>query len=93
MIASGGAGRTSHVLEALDHGADAVALASILHYAPDAASAGSESVAAGVVEGNHRYLERAAPGFSKVQPVALSALKASIRAHGYPPGRVIGVSA
>ncbi|GEM_PF-11488 len=73
VIACGGAGRRSHVEEVVAAGrADAVCLASMLHYA-DVAPRTAEQVAA--QEGNTEYL-KSRRGFSKVQGATIPQIKA-----------------
>lgn len=91
VIASGGAGRVAHVVDAFDGGADAVALASMLHYAPTAADAG-RGPAGEVDEGNRQYLERGR-AFSKVETADLSEIRMALVREGYLPGRSAGVPA
>lgn len=79
VIACGGAGKLDHVYDVIARGhADAVSVASILHYervmAQDAVDGYAE-------EGNMEYL-RSGRQFSRIQPTTLEAIKSSLLQHG-----------
>ncbi len=79
VIACGGAGRAEHVAEVIGAGqADAVALASILHYAAVDRCFEDDDFSA---EGNLEYL-KSGRKFSRIQPVSLPDLKAGLRERG-----------
>lgn len=81
VIACGGAGSVAHVLEVLRDGqANAVCLASILHYHVLRAH-GPEAVLSG--EGNTEYL-RSPRGFSKIQDASLPNIKTYLTERGVP---------
>ncbi len=80
VIACGGAGTVRHVSEVIEQGqADAVCLASMLHYR----LVRQDDTAPGhVVEGNLEYL-RSRTGFSKVEEASLEEIKAHLRERGH----------
>ena len=81
VIACGGAGSVDHVRQAFDEGnADAVAVASILHYDCLNGPAVDDDFSA---EGNVEYL-RSKKTFSKVQPASVAEIKRHLLAHGIP---------
>ncbi len=81
VIAGGGAGSIEHVVEVVKRGkADAVSLASILHYRAIRGFAVEHDFAD---QGNTEYL-RSGRGFSKVADVSLGELKAELRRRGVP---------
>jgi cyclase len=87
VIACGGAGTAGHVRDVIEDGdADAVAVASILHYAVIRADAYREDV---FTEGNIEFL-RSGQGFSRVTPTDLWSLKKALTAHGVPARMVSG---
>lgn len=82
VIACGGAGTVQHVCEVVTDGrADAVSLASVLHYHTirhhDVLGDFSE-------EGNTEYLARSRAGFSKIREAALPDVRAALQAAGIP---------
>lgn len=82
VIASGGAGEVAHVAEAATKGkADAVCLASMLHYE---FLEHNESADDFTEEGNIEYLKnrRGYQGYSKVQPASLSKIKEHLLFNG-----------
>lgn len=77
VIAGGGAGNAVHVVEVIrEGGADAVALASVLHY-----KALSDLNKSPHAEGNQEFLTRGS-GFRLVQSTTLAELKSLLRDHG-----------
>jgi cyclase len=83
VIACGGAGRVEHVAEAvLEGAADAVGLASLLHYEAFTHLAAGDEQFKG--EGNVEFLQgrRGARAFGKLQPVSVRAVKESLAAGG-----------
>ena len=90
VIACGGAGTISDVHEVLAEGrADAVCLASLLHYH---AVRVSEPNWGELGEGNTDYLQ-SARGYSKVQPAALPDVKRYLVEHGVPCREVVSETA
>lgn len=80
VIACGGAGCATDVADAVTHGhADAVSMASILHYAIARTLADDPSLGA---EGNREYLKSGRPGFSKIRPESLAEIRTALRAAG-----------
>lgn len=80
VIAAGGAGTIGHVIDVITEGrADAVALASILHY--DCVSHNSAAHADYRMEGNTEFLKRGR-GFGHVQAASLREVKLRLIAHG-----------
>lgn len=80
VIAAGGAGKTDHVLEVIEQGrADAVCLASLLHYE----FAGQVKYDPGefAEEGNIEALLRGA-SYSRMQATTIGAIKRHLRDHG-----------
>ena len=87
VIACGGAGRLAHIVEAvMDGKADAVCLASMVHYDD---SAPREAPRQGSVEGNAEFL-KSRRGFSTVQGATLEDLKVALSSHGVPCRAVSG---
>jgi cyclase len=83
VIASGGAGTVSHIYEVITQGkADAVSIASILHYQHIQEARYEEGDFA--MEGNVEFLQgrRGGRGFSKIQRVKLPAIKEYLTQHG-----------
>jgi cyclase len=81
VIASGGAGRVSHVNDVVDQGkADAVCLASILHYGFSRTRDSQDDYS---VEGNTEYL-KTQKGFSKILETTVPGVKESLLAAGVP---------
>lgn len=81
VIACGGAGTVSHVCEVVSQGkADAVCLASILHYHFVKCYNNADDFSE---EGNVEYL-RTPRGFSKIQDATLPEIKAYLLRHGIP---------
>ena len=79
VIACGGAGRLEHIAEAVQQGgADAVCVASVLHYR---LARELRSVTNGVGEGNLEYL-KASRGFSKIQELTLPQIKQWLSGRG-----------
>lgn len=79
VIAHGGAGSGRHVVEAIREGAaDAVAVASMFHYAALANTGVSEISAA---EGNTEFL-RSRKGVTYLEPLSIEALKSFITSQG-----------
>jgi cyclase len=79
VIAAGGAGNTEHVREVIVSGrADAVAMASLLHYAAIRCLAPSQQAGG---EGNREFL-RSGNRFSRIMPASLSALREHLGRHG-----------
>jgi imidazole glycerol-phosphate synthase subunit HisF len=79
VIACGGAGKVADVAEVLRRGADAVAVASLLHYhAIRESDFGSEGVAPTI---NLAHLQR--QGFGRIEDVSLLDLKLYLAAQGY----------
>jgi len=81
VIAGGGAGQVSDVHDVVEQGrADAVCLASILHYNyikhANAADADYSQ------EGNVEFLRRGGSGFSKIQDATLAEIKTYLMEHG-----------
>lgn len=70
VIAGGGAGRAAHVAEAVEVGADAVCLASVLHYRVLRGAVGSVAN----VEGNTEYLKRR-DRLSRIEEATLPEIK------------------
>ncbi len=90
VIACGGAGNLSHLHEVIVEGkADAVSLASILHY-NFIRHHGSDGEFSS--EGNIDYL-KSRRGFSRVQDASLAEIKAFLIEHGIPCRPVIGEKA
>ena len=82
VIAHGGAGTKEHVMEAATAGrADAIALASVLHYGALAAVSFEESEHGG--EGNFEF-RKGGGVFSKVEPTSISSLKRGMLNSGIP---------
>ncbi len=80
VIASGGAGRIEHVGEIVDEGhADAVSMASILHYGSIASTRVDH--AAFQSEGNIEFLKKGS-GFGRVKPASVGDIKAFLLAKG-----------
>jgi cyclase len=81
VVAHGGAGDPGHVVQVIDEGrADAVCLASMLHYdAIDSIEIDSDAYEA---EGNTEFLKRGAPFSRRISPTALADLKAELLRHG-----------
>ncbi|MBU1611670.1 MAG: imidazole glycerol phosphate synthase subunit HisF, partial [Proteobacteria bacterium] len=80
VIAGGGAGNAQHVFDVIDQGrAEAVALASILHY--DCIRSCQNADKDYKAEGNIEFLKKGA-GFSKIQDTPLPEIKAHLRALG-----------
>jgi cyclase len=80
VIAGGGAGSAARAVEAVAEGhADAVCMASILHYHALGQPDWTAESAAG--EGNVEYL-KTGRGYRKVQPASLAAIKAALREAG-----------
>jgi cyclase len=80
VIAAGGAGKVEHIANVITQGrADAVGLASILHYnfIRHAATLNADYS----IEGNTEFLKRGG-GFSKIQDTSLIDVKAYLREHG-----------
>lgn len=93
VIASGGAGNVHHIYDVLVHGkADAVSVASILHYNCIKQTEHSDDDFSG--EGNIEFLQgrRGSRGFSKIEDATLSEIKAYLVKNGidsrYEPARV-----
>lgn len=79
VIACGGAGAVSHVYDVVEQGkADAVSLASILHYNFIRQYEGSDDFSG---EGNIEYL-KSQRGFSRIQDATLPEIKAYLLEHG-----------
>jgi len=82
VIAGGGAGTFAHVRDVVvDARADAVAIASVLHY--NVVRRDDHTARVGD-EGNVEYLKRGRPGFGKVQDATLADIKAVLRESGVP---------
>jgi cyclase len=80
VIASGGAGELKHLLEVIEQGkADAVSLASVVHY--DFITQNAYQAADFTSEGNVEFLKRGV-GFSKIQGLALPEIKQYLVNHG-----------
>jgi imidazole glycerol-phosphate synthase subunit HisF len=80
VIACGGAGTLGHVVDVIEQGkADAVSLASVLHYHTITQESADSDHLGG--EGNTEFLRRRV-GFGKITPGSLGALKDHLRAHG-----------
>lgn len=78
VIAGGGAGTVEHVLEVVrEGGANAVALASLLHYKAKGTMEHAPSL-----EGNREFLNRGNE-FSLIRPITLAHLKSSLMAQGF----------
>ncbi len=85
VIACGGAGSPGDVRDVLDEGAaDAVSMASILHYG----SLTQVDRAAFSTEGNVEFLRGARPPFGKIVPSSLADVKAYLDEHGVDCRRV-----
>ncbi len=85
VIACGGAGKPEHVVEVIRDGeADAVCLASVLHY--DVVQHRT-SAATARAEGNLEYL-KSGRGFSMIEPSGMSSLKSAMRDAGIPCRRM-----
>jgi cyclase len=81
VIAGGGAGKVSDVLDVVAQGrADAVCLASILHY--NYIKHANATDADYSQEGNVEFLRRGGSGFSKIQDATLAEIKAYLVEHG-----------
>lgn len=81
VITCGGAGTLEHLSEVVEQGhADAVCLASMLHYDVSSRSEGDGDYS---VEGNIEYLKRRG-GFSRVEPTTLSDIKDHFSGRGIP---------
>jgi cyclase len=81
VIACGGAGTIDHVHDVISKGqADAVCLASILHYHAVKRLNGADDITG---EGNTEYLKNPR-GFSKIQDASLPEIKARMLRHGIP---------
>ena len=81
VIASGGAGTQQHVREAVTTGhADAVCMASILHYSVVRHTDYTRSEFA--AEGNIEFLKRGASAYSKIQDVTLADIKTNLLGAG-----------
>jgi len=80
VIAHGGAGRASHVAEVVtDAGADAVAVASILHYGSlQALEPHADDYSS---EGNTEFM-RKGRAFTRIEPADVGGIKAQLRAAG-----------
>lgn len=82
VIAHGGAGKTAHVTEAIEKGhADAVCLASLLHYQAVTELHASGNELPG--EGNVEFLRRNV-GFGKIGRATISQIKDEMRSRGIP---------
>lgn len=78
VVACGGAGRPSHVVDAIESGASAVALASMLHYDVVAhTEVDPDDFASGI---NLQHLKT--PGFAKIQATSLADLKEFLAERG-----------
>lgn len=93
VIVSGGAGKSAHVLDVLKTGgADAVALASILHYKAIREIRNSNSV---FTEGNTNFFQ-SSDGFKKIEEISLPDLKMCLQKQGLnirpAPPSVTGVA-
>ena len=87
VIACGGAGSCNDVVEVVeDCGVDAVAIASMLHYAVVQQQANQDIDTEG--EGNTEYL-RSRSSFTRVQPTTIRAVKDTLMKRGMPSGRRI----
>ncbi|MGD9123556.1 MAG: imidazole glycerol phosphate synthase cyclase subunit [Desulfarculaceae bacterium] len=74
VIALGGAGQKKHVLEVIDLGrADAVSLASMLHYHTVKSTQSLQEDYSS--EGNVTYLQKGGSGFASIQEVSLTEIK------------------
>jgi cyclase len=81
VIACGGAGTVAHVAEAVTEGrADAVAVASLVHYELLGRRSATDDFAG---EGNVEFLKRRA-GFSKVRPASLPEVRAHLASRHIP---------
>lgn len=81
VIAGGGAGRVEHVRAVVSQGAaDAVALASILHY--NCLEHHAPAAADYQTEGNLEFLKRAGSARRRVQDASILDIKADLVAHG-----------
>lgn len=90
VIAHGGAGTIAHVAEVIAHGhADAVALASILHYRAVHDLPGDREYAG---EGNTDFLRHARIP-DGIAPCTIAELKESLSARGCPAGRSVAAGA
>tara|TARA_B100000315_G_scaffold170726_1_gene159235 strand:+ start:56 stop:940 length:885 start_codon:yes stop_codon:yes gene_type:complete len=80
VIACGGAGTVDHVLDVIEKGgADAVSVASILHYNFVAQYGMGDDFSA---EGNIEFLKRGKAGFSKIQDTTIDEIKKNLVYHG-----------
>lgn len=90
LIACGGAGSPHHVAEAIAAGADAVCIASVVHYE----AIQHWDVDADSEEGNIEYLQRR-PGPMKIRPATIADIKVHLRTQGITarsPGGVTGIA-
>jgi cyclase len=85
VITCGGAGSPAHILEAVEAGASAVALASVLHY--DVVRRLPTRRADFASEINLQHLDR--PGFERVQATSLAELKRFLTEHGVASRSVV----
>ena len=81
VVAHGGVGKISDVVAGYQAGADAVAIASVLHY--QALANGKVSRDQKREEGNTRFLSENR-SFAKITPISLTEIKAGISAAGFP---------
>lgn len=84
VIVNGGFGRTAHIIEAIENGADAVAAASIFHYH---ALDRIEETSPKEREGNTAYIEHKRSGHTrfleeKIEPVNIETVKRTILSSG-----------
>jgi len=83
VIAAGGVGNLEHICEAFEnYQADAVALASCLHY--EALTRLSVTAASYEGEGNIEYLQKGVKGPSRVLPLRLGEVKRRLQEKGIP---------
>ena len=81
VIAAGGAGKLEHIADVVAHGADAVCIASMLHYGYIRLQQNSGASSSSGDEGNTSYL-RSGKGFTIVTPATLKEIQSDLIQHG-----------
>jgi cyclase len=82
VIAHGGSGTLAHIQEVIEQGkADAVAIASMIHYD---FLANRQSDMSGRSEGNVSFLNTGRTSFGKIQPQSLKEIKSYLAANHIP---------
>lgn len=81
VVAHGGVGKTTDVLNAYKKGAQAIAIASVLHY--DVVSRSEITKQSSATEGNDRFLKENG-FFKKISPVSVHEIKAFLKKESVP---------